>query len=257
MALIVMLICGCQGKLISSKWAMDDPDYAAKYNKPYGDDKTQRMLKQAVDARHVEGKSGWYASGYGSGDPLTAGGELGIFSYPDAMVETRVGVMGLLGTRQQDWYVGLTPGIRLQTPTRFAPFVGVAGFIGGNSKDIPAEHDNIDNDGNGSVDEDDEVRSEGHFLGGISPEIGAHYWLTSSSRLTVSGQYLFTTEGRASDMWMFGLTFSVLTGPNKADGEASTSEVPTVSELTQPPSSYSRTPEPSSATATLRLKSDP
>ena len=46
---------------------MDDADYAAKYSKPYGDDKIPRMAKQAVDARYVGGRGG--AQG-GHSDPI-------------------------------------------------------------------------------------------------------------------------------------------------------------------------------------------
>lgn len=210
---------GCGGKLLSSKWALDDPGYAAKYSEPYGTRKNERMLKQMVDARHVEGQSGWYLMGLGANDPGAAGAELGIFSYPTAIMESRVGVQGLVGTRESDWFVGLTPGVRLQPPSRLAPFVGVASFLGGNEKTSSADSDGRDNDDDGFIDELGEEKSDTFFRLGVGPEVGVHYWLNGSSRLTVSGQHLFSTEGRASDMWMFGLTFSVLTGPDRDDAE--------------------------------------
>ncbi len=218
--LLLLATVGCQEKLLSSKWAMDDPDYATKYSEPYGSNKNERMLKQMVDARHVEGKGGWYGTGLGSADPRSAGLEVGLFNFPTASIETRVGLQGLVGTREDDWYLGATPGIRLQAPTRLAPFVGVASFIGGNWESLPANNDRIDNDDDGSIDEYDEEELDVYFRGAIGPEVGVHYWLNGSSRLTVSGQHLFSTEGRSSDMWMFGVSFSVLTGPNKSGDDS-------------------------------------
>ena len=64
LVLLALFASGCQSWSwpISSKWALDDPDYAAKYSEPYGEDKTLRMLKQSVDARHIHGKGGPYLS---------------------------------------------------------------------------------------------------------------------------------------------------------------------------------------------------
>lgn len=228
MGLPLVCLAGCQDKLLTSKWAMDDPDYAAKYSEPYGSHKHERMLKQMVDARHVAGKGGGYVTGYGSGDPDAGGLELGMFNYPTAEIETRLGLQGLIGTREKDWFLGLTPGIRLQTPTRLAPFVGIASFIGGNWETVDASHDGIDNDDDNSTDELGEDKTNFYFRGGIGPEVGVHYWLTGKSRLTLSGQHLFSTEGRKSDMWMLGITFSFLSGP---EGDAASEPTATSSPL--------------------------
>ena len=57
--LMFISLPGCSSWPLSSKWAMNDADYAEKYSQPYGEDKTQRMIKQLVDARHLKDKGGW------------------------------------------------------------------------------------------------------------------------------------------------------------------------------------------------------
>ncbi|MBN1591462.1 MAG: hypothetical protein JW888_18255, partial [Pirellulales bacterium] len=92
---LVLLVssAGC----MSSRWAMDDPDYAAKYGKPYGDDKVCRMAKQIVDARHVGGKGGLYVGGALQGDPLSIGGQLGGFGYATPSISGHAALAGLAG----------------------------------------------------------------------------------------------------------------------------------------------------------------
>lgn len=192
---------------------MDDEVYAQKYDKPYTDDRDEkiaRMMKQSIDARHVEDQGGWYFGGSASDEPFALGAEVGAFSYFGSMMEGRAGLKGLVGTAAENWFVGGDFGLRLQTPTRVAPFVGVGTFLGGNLRQEPATHDHIDNDDDQSVDERGETKSRYDFLASAYPELGMHFWLNGRTRLTAGAQYHLTTQGRDDDFWFFGFSVSVL-----------------------------------------------
>ncbi len=113
----------------------------------------------------------------------------------------------------EDLFGGVDLGARVQTPTRLAPFVGVGTFLGYSEHEVCGEHDWIDNDDDGWTDEWGEKDTETGFLAAVYPELGAHFWLNGRARLTVSGAYLVTTEGRNSDFWFFGVGFGWLVGP--------------------------------------------
>jgi hypothetical protein len=167
------------------------------------------MAKQAVDARHVQGRSGWGVAATAGPDPVTVGGELSMFGYSEPWVEGRLGLMGVAGTGDANLFGGLTAGARLQTPTRFAPFVGLGGFAGGGNRD--ASDDGIDNDNDCCIDERGEKEDE--FFGSVFPEVGVHYWLSPRVRLTPNAAYHVTTSGRDDDQWFFGVGLSFLSGP--------------------------------------------
>ena len=80
--------CGCPW----SRWALKDPDYAAKYDAPAEALDVATQAKQSVDARFVEGESGWYVAGAGHAEPDAAGGEIGGFIYPQSCVYPEIGV---------------------------------------------------------------------------------------------------------------------------------------------------------------------
>lgn len=216
---LIVLFClqfGCAG-IGTSKWANDDPVYAEKYASSYSSndgEKAARMLKQAIDARHVDGRSGRYIGFSGADDPGALGAEFGVFTYVDPAVEMRAGVKGLLGTGAEDWFAGIDLGARVQAPSRLAPFAGVGTFIGGNGRQVGARDDFIDNDDDGAIDERGETKTRGEFMASVYPELGVHYWLTSDLRMTGSAQYHVTTDGRDSDFWFIGVSFSWLNSPD-------------------------------------------
>lgn len=206
------LLSGCSG-IGTSRWAMDNPEYAKKYDVPYtGDDvdKVERMLKQSVDARHVDNQSGVYAGAAFSDEPFTAGAELGAFHYLTHSVESRVGLKGLVGTGDNDFFAGIDAGLRVQAPSRFAPFAGVGMYLGGNGKSELADDDLRDNDNDGSIDELGEEKDVGSFFASVYPEVGAHFWLNGRTRLTTSAQYHLTTSGRDDDFLFLGISLGYL-----------------------------------------------
>ena len=62
------------------------------------------------------------------------------------------------------------------------------------------------------VDESGETDTEHGCLAAIYPELGVHFWLNGRTRLTASGAYYGTTEGRDADVWVFGLGVAWLLG---------------------------------------------
>jgi hypothetical protein len=217
--LIICATClGCSDYPLTSKWAMDDADYREKYSEPYGDgplDKPLRMLKQSVDARHLENKSGNYIGGAYANDPNSGGIEIGAFNYSSPQLESRLSLAALAGTGREDWFIGANTGLRLQAPSRIAPFVGVGAFAGLNWEEVDARNDRRDNDDDGAIDELGETKTNYDGLVAVYPEVGIHYWLGTNARLTASASYWVTTAGRDDDFWFIGAGISFLHGPSE------------------------------------------
>lgn len=201
--ILILLLSGCAG----SRWAKDDPDYAAKY--PHHTDDVGRTIKQAVDARHLTQKGGAYGGLSARDEPTATGAEFGLFRYPNPYLEGRVGVAGLFYESDNiPMSGGGLAAARLQTPTRLAPFVGIGGYAG-MTPEMGANHDNIDNDGDFYIDEGDETEQD--FVFAMIPETGCHFWLTPGWRLTGSASYYMPSSGREDDFWMFGISVACLT----------------------------------------------
>ncbi|MGB7345074.1 MAG: hypothetical protein WBD20_12745 [Pirellulaceae bacterium] len=196
-----------------SRWAMSDPQYATKYANGASKLNLPKKIKQAADARFVDDFAGWYISaGLTSiGDtPSPLGSiELGFTGYQTSYLTNRVGFVAALN--DEDFYIGGETGIRLQTPTRLAPFVGLGLFAGASSTRSPAEHDDVDNDDDGSVDEDGETEFDfDGALAAVYPEAGLHFWWTPRVRFSGFGRYMITTEGRRADSTYFGASVAIL-----------------------------------------------
>jgi hypothetical protein len=208
--LLATLSCGCSSDL-SSRWAMDDSEYASRYSRPYpGNDlkKLGRKLKQSSDARHVADSAALYVGAGASDAPFTVGGDIGLLRYSSDSIEQRFGLRGLAGTGEKDLLTGFDTGLRFHLPTRLTPFVGVGVFAGGSTSKTPAEDDNIDNDRDHSTDEDGETAKHSKLYAAVYPEVGVSWWLSSRSRATLSVQHHFSTSGRDEDYTFFGLTLA-------------------------------------------------
>jgi hypothetical protein len=202
--------------LTRSRWAMEDAEYAAKYAN--GADRTDiaGKVKQASDARFIDGSSGWYLSGgitsLSESDHPLASLEAGYEGYWKSYLTTRLGICGAVN--DDDGYLGAELGLRVQTPTRLAPFVGTGLFGGFASQSVPADNDGIDNDDDHAIDEIDEVQSRiSGALAGVYPEMGIHFWWSPRVRFTGYGRYLVTTEGRDADSWLYGVGIALMSGP--------------------------------------------
>lgn len=186
---------------------MDDPEYAAKYGEGAKKTDIPGKVKQAADARFQSGTSGMFVSGGAytrpDADKALAAIDIGVETYATSYLTARGSLMLVGG--QDDVFTGLDLGLRLQSPTRLAPFAGLGTFAGYAREVVPAEDDWIDNDDDGFIDEDgeDKKRFSG-FLASVYPEVGAHFWWTPNIRLTTFSRYMVTTEGRATDDWLVG-----------------------------------------------------
>lgn len=217
-ALLLIVAGGSSGCSTHSRWAMSDEEYAAKYDKPYEPGEIKQMarkVKQASDARFVSGRSGFFVTGAGSGSPTAAAAEIGGEKYLTSYVSAKASLQGLLAEGAEVVTAGVNLGVRLQSPTRFAPFVGVGTYIGGGEREECGCFNNIDDDDDGFIDEPGEIRTVGSAAFAIYPEIGAHYWLTPDIRLTGSGSYYITNEGRDFDFWLAGFTIAFFSPEDK------------------------------------------
>jgi hypothetical protein len=207
--LLIVVSSGCNA--LKSRYAMSDPVYAKKYA-----DGAERFdfigkLKQAIDARHVKGLGGWYASGGALYRPkldnTMGGADVGFEYYDQSWLSQRIGLASYFS--EEDGYLGLETSVRVQLPTRITPFAGV-GTILGLSRTVTDDPDGIDNDDDTLVDEEGELASSiDHILGAVYPEVGLHTWLNGNWRVSAFGRYMITTMGRDHDDWLIGgqLTF--------------------------------------------------
>lgn len=209
-ALLCPVFSGC-AELWKSRYGMDDPVYAAKYAEGAKKTEPLKKLKQAVDARHVEGLAGGYIAGGAQwrDDSQSGlfGAEIGGESYPTSWSSARAGLAAYGG--HDDWYAGADLGLRLQLPTRITPFVGLGTFHGLSTTRIDATRDGKDNDDDGYADEWGERKTTvDGWLSTIYPEVGVHFWPTGQGRLTGYARYLVSSDGRESDDWLAGLQFA-------------------------------------------------
>ncbi len=201
--LCIPVIAGCTG----SRWAKRDPAYSDKYS--HHTDNPVRTVKQAFDARHLAGRSGMYSHVAAGSDPAALDVSAGSFIYGHnsaGMIEGRMGLKGLASIEDSGGLAGgIELGVRAQTPTRLAPFVGTSIFAGYSTDNDPDD----DNDLLRSFDDEDRES----FAIGIAPEAGAHFWITPEWRLTgsVSHQFVHFDEAEStSDFTTYGLSLSYL-----------------------------------------------
>lgn len=197
---------------------MDDPVYAEKYAE--GAKKTDLLgkAKQALDARHTENLNGMYFSGGAqqrhSDEDAIYGGEVGYESYAANWVSLRGSLAVYVGEQDDntEGYGGLDLGLRFQTPSRIAPFVGVGIFNGISRGTESANDDGLDNDDDGAIDERNERKSTvDGWMTAVYPEVGLHIWANGNVRLTGFGRYFVTSEGRDQDDWLIGAQVAIFT----------------------------------------------
>ncbi len=163
---------------------------------------------------HAEeaGFTGAYLEIGGQTDPTSIGIGFGGFKYNYRYLTTRMALYVLGSESVDDVFLGADAGVRMELGTRVSPFVGLGGYYGYHSDQVPAENDKLDNDGNGQVDEGGEKDTQiDRSMATIYPEAGVHIWIDDTNRLTLSGKYHITTEGRDTDFWLFcfGIYFPI------------------------------------------------
>jgi len=196
---------------------MKDPDYAAKYPRHSGN--VLKMAKQAVDARHLAQRKGSYLGGTFEPEANAIGGEIGYSYYLEPWLEQQIALAGLYSDDLHDAYIGGKLGYRVQSPSRVAPFVGLGGFAGLFHKGTP--YDTLYVVGAAVSDDPDyhydhDPGDDGlHPMLAVYPEVGVHFWLNEKFRLTASGSYHISTEGRKFDYYLFNFGISRMTVPDR------------------------------------------
>ena len=207
---------------------MENADYAARYDRPYpkrDGRRYARMAKQVVDARHVEDMAGFFGTVAGASDDgnfRAASGAIGYAHYPTSWLETNGSIAALAGADTDPdslgdlLYLGGNGGVRIGSPTRVAPFVGVGVFGGVSTYEIVrlALEDDEEDPFFEPEPDPDSRESDFRLAGAVYPEIGLHIWLTDRVRLTGSAAYYMTTEGRHRDFWLFGFSIGRFTAAN-------------------------------------------
>ncbi len=172
------------------------------------------FLYSAATILHAEeaGFTGTYLEIGGQTDPTAIGIGFGGFKYNYRYLTTRMALYVLGSESVDDVFLGADAGVRMELGTRVSPFVGLGGYYGYHSDQVPAENDQLDNDGDGQVDEGGEKDTQiDRSVATIYPEAGVHLWIDDTNRLTLSGKYHITTEGRDTDFWLFcfGIYFPI------------------------------------------------
>ena len=131
--------CALPTGILRSRWAMEDFEYSEKYADGAEQGDLVGKLKQAADARFQEGASGMFVStGYAKRKEVEDGLfaiDLGSEAYFTSYLTGRASLMGMVN--DEDWYTGVDTGLRLQTPSRLAPFVGHWSVRRGSARNRP------------------------------------------------------------------------------------------------------------------------
>jgi len=166
-------------------------------------------VSMAQAAEFNNNKQGPFIEIAGQTDPTAVGVGLGGFKYNYRCLSTRLALYVLGSESVDDVFFGADAGFRLELGTVLSPFIGLGGYYGYHTEQIPADDDKLDNDGDGQVDESGE--KDVHIdrsMASIYPEAGLHIWLDPVTRFSMSGKYHVTTEGREADFWILCVGFS-------------------------------------------------
>jgi hypothetical protein len=106
----------------------------------------------------------------------------------------RIGAEVMLAEGLPNYLTGGIVGVRVHSPIRFSPYVGVAGMAGVADSSTTAQFTYFDQRGN-VVNKGDRVGGVTKGLAAIIPEVGLSYWLTSRVRLNVGTSYYLTADG--------------------------------------------------------------
>ncbi|MEN1682203.1 MAG: hypothetical protein AAGJ46_21725 [Planctomycetota bacterium] len=172
--------------------------------------------EDALGAKRATGRTGTYADAHGGTNPSAGGATFGWLAYLPkykGLTSARFGI-GVLGADSIRLFdsdgvlsLGGELGVRLQAPSRLAPFVGLGGYTGW-AGGGPDEEDSSDPPGG---DADGLGRSDHRLLSAVYPEVGVHTWLTPNWRLTAMARHYEAFTGVDSqDYQTFGFSLAYL-----------------------------------------------
>ena len=185
---------------------MDDPVYRRKYRE--GVDRSDMLgkIKQASDARHTQHLKGYTLGGgvqMSTASETALGAiEVGGECYVTNYFTTRLAATGF--TSEGNAFVGGDVGVRLQSPTRLAPFVGVGSAVGLGVVDVAVAE--IQSALGADSEDIDDTLSESAMVGVVYPEIGVHYWLNGRFRVSALARHNFSYSSHAESLegWLVG-----------------------------------------------------
>lgn len=161
---------------------------------------------QIVNADTIEGIAGFYAGGGARLDPLAGTGALGLFHYPTSWLSWRAGLAGATFSNSDERLIagGAELGLRVQTPTQLAPFVGVGTFLGWQEQKTTTTTVSEESFwGFHSTQTTTKTKTKG--LATVYPEVGVIFWVSPHVYLATRAAYNFTSLRHDKESWMLGL----------------------------------------------------
>ncbi len=183
---------------------MNDERYAEQHSAPYSDNWLKKLSQKGhemADARFQQDNGGVYFGGGSSISDWSVGeGEIGVFHLPTSWSTVRLGGIGMVAGGKP--MAGADVGVRLHTPTRLAPYVGLSGVVefGGFTSHLYTSRYR-------SSRQAKRYYSPTGMLA-IVPEVGVSYWLSSSTRLNLGASY-YVTDNRKPDFVLVSLSLDV------------------------------------------------
>lgn len=204
----LLMVTGCA----QIKWAVKDVVEDVSGLDPDEQREVLRVTKRVALAPGRHGAVGVYATGGGGGDPETegGGGEVGI-DVNSYWWSSQLGIMVYGSTPADNYFIGPTARFRVQLPYRLTPFAGIGGFAGW-GEIHRRDDDGMDDNDNGVIDDADEITTDSVYFASVFPEVGAHFWVNDRIRVSGSGSYYITTEGRDHDFWMASVSITLFLG---------------------------------------------
>jgi len=109
---------------------------------------------------------------------------------------------------EQPVFGGVSVGLRTTLDVPLSPYVGAGLYVGENEKEVSANHDKIDNDRDGFIDEAGEMTTDNLLMTAIYPELGFRLKLGESFSIRMMGRYMVSSFGRQHDDWYYGLSLA-------------------------------------------------
>ncbi|MDE0837939.1 MAG: hypothetical protein OSB41_02705 [Kiritimatiellae bacterium] len=146
----------------------------------------------------------------GRANPDVVGGDMGVLGWFNGHLSAKGSLSFLASEPLDDFFTGVNISLQTQFPWRFSPYVGVGAFAGYSREDVRAENDDRDNDHDGYTDERGEEKSVvDNVTSSVYPELGLLLWIKDDVRLSLSGRYHISSEGREFDAWVYAVGFAV------------------------------------------------
>lgn len=152
----------------------------------------------------------YFEAGLRSSEPEVIVAQLGVAGYVSENVSLKGGLTFFDAEHLDHTLFGIDMGARLNFGEEIAPFLGFGFFYGEAVEYVGARDDNIDNDGDGRVDERGEMASKRlDSMAAVYPELGLHLWVSDNVRVTGSGKYFIISKDEIDNYWIGAIAISI------------------------------------------------